>query len=245
MHSSEPPHEIHRQNLELARRTHRIHILTTLLILTYTTITAVQAFLLWATYRESQRVFIASERPYVSLGNRDGKVAAFRQRPDGGAAVEVYFFNAGRTPALNLVINLWSSLPGAKHAPERHIERFADPNGGVLDEVPGPVIPGGGTHTDYLPVNWTPSPDELKAIRNGKSFAIGGTFEYCDQFGNYRCQGFWARYRPPPIDNFVQFAAPACWLPPPTPPYSIIGGKRIRMVTLPPCEKPRRGQILP
>ncbi len=243
--SVEMPQEMHRQNLELARRTHRIHLLTALLILAYTTITAVQAFLLWETYRESERVFIASEKPYVSLGNRDGKVAEIRQQSDGSSAIVVFFFNAGRTPALNLVTNLWSSLRGVKHEPEHHIERFQDPNGGVLDRVPGPVIPGQGTHSDYLPLRWTPSGDELKAVRSGKQFAIGGTFEYCDQFGNYRCQGFWARYRPPPIDDFVQFAAPSCWVPPPTPPSSIIGGKKIQFVALPRCEKPRRGQVLP
>ncbi|HUY20255.1 MAG TPA: hypothetical protein VMV15_13595 [Candidatus Binataceae bacterium] len=243
--SPEPAHEVHRQDFELARRTHRVHILTAILILAYTTITAVQAFLLWDTYRESQRVFVASERPYVSLGNRDGRVAEFRLEPDGSSAVVIYFFNAGRTPALNLVTNLWSSRPGVKQEPQRHIERFKDPAGGVVDSVPGPVIPGQGTHSDYLPLRWTPSVDELKAIRDGKRFAIGGTFEYCDQFGHYRCQGFWARYRPPPVDDFVQYAAPSCWVPPPVPPFSEIGGKKIRMVALPRCEQPRRGQILP
>jgi hypothetical protein len=242
---TEPPHEVHRQNLELARRSHRVHILTAFLILTYTTITAVQAWLLWESYRETQRVFVASEKPYVSLGSRGGRVAEFRQRPDGSSAVVIYFFNAGRTPALNLVTNLWSSLPGVAHEQEHHIERFQDPTGGVVDSVAGPVIPGEGTHTDYLPLKWTPSRDELKAIRSGKRFAIGGTFEYCDQFGHYRCQGFWARYRPPPIDDFVQYAAPSCWVPPPTPPYSEVGGSKIQLIALPRCEQPRRGSVLP
>jgi hypothetical protein len=240
-----PPLEAHRQNLEVARRSHRVQVLTALLVLAYTSITAIQAFLLWETYRETQRTFIAAEKPYVSLGNRDGKVAEIHLEPDGSSAVMIFFFNAGRTPALNLVTNLWSSLPGVKHEPENHIERFKDPAGGILDNVPGPVIPGEGTHTDYLPLRWTPSREELKAIRNGKRFAIGGTFEYCDQFGHYRCQGFWARYRPPPIDDFVQYAAPSCSVPPPTPPYSEINGTRIQMVALPRCEQPRRGQILP
>ncbi len=243
--SAELPHEIHRLNFELARRTHRVHLLTALLIFAYTTITAAQAFLLWATYRETQRAFIASEEPYVSLGNRDGRVAEFRQQPDGGIAVMIFFFNAGRTPALNLVTNLWSSMAGVKREPDRHIERFKDPNGGVLDNVPGPAIPGQGTHTAYLPLQWTPSRAELKAIRDGKRFAIGGTFEYCDQFGHYRCQGFWARYRPPPIDDFTQYAAPACEVPEPSPPVSQIGGKKIQMIAIPRCEQPRRGQILP
>ena len=172
-------------------------------------------------------------------------MAEFRQESDGSSSIVIYFFNAGRTPALNLVTNLWSSRPGVKQEPQRHIERFKDPSGGILDRVPGPTIPGQGMHTDYLPLRWTPSPDELKAIRGGKQFAIGGTFEYCDQFGHYRCQGFWARYRPPPIGDFVQFAAPACWVPPPTQPFSEIGGKKIQMIALPRCEQPPRGQVLP
>ncbi len=235
--SSTPPSGEDRGDYDLARKTHRIHIITALLILAYTTITAVQAFLLWATYRETRRAFVASEEPYVSLGNRNGRVAEFRRSADGSIAIVIYFFNAGRTPALNFVTNLWSSLPGITHEHERHIERFRDPNGGVIQNMPGPVMAGEASHRAYLPPRWTPKPEDFKAIQTGKQFSIGGTFEYCDQFGNYRCEGFWARYRPPPINDFVQFAAPPCWLPPSTPPVAKVIGQKVQMIAIPRCER--------
>jgi hypothetical protein len=232
-------HVLHALGYELARRSHRVSLITAAFVLAYTTITAIQAFLLYQSYRESQRAFVASERPYVSLGDRDGRIAEFRTDRSGRTALVVYFYNAGHTPALNFIANIWTSKPGAARAPERHIERVENPATGVVETVPGPAIPGQATRLEYAPGQLTPSSDEISLIRAGKEFSVGGTFEYCDEFGDYRCQGFWARYQPPPIDGFVQFAAPPCWLPPESG-HQANSAEKSAVKVLKRCEQPHR-----
>ena len=230
---------LHALGYELARRSHRVSLMTAGFVLAYTTITAVQAFLLYKGYQESQRTLIATERPYVSLGDRDGKIAEFRVGPSGRTALVVYFYNAGRTPALNFIANIWTSKTGVKRTPSRHIERIENPSTGVIETVPGPAISGMATHLEYTPVRWTPSGAEIATIRDGKEFSVGGTYEYCDEFGNYRCEGFWAHYEPPPIDTFVQFAAPPCWLPPESD-TRFDPGEKLAVKVLKRCEQPHR-----
>jgi hypothetical protein len=239
-----PMHDLHGEivhplGYELARRSHRVSLVTATFVIVYTTITAVQAFLLYKGYLESQRTFISSERPYVSLGNSSGKIAEFRVSPDGRTALVVYFYNAGRTPALNFIANIWTTQKGIKRTPSRHIERIENPTTGVVETVPGPAIPGLATHLEYAPERWTPSGAEIGAIREGQEFSIGGTYEYCDEFGNYRCEGFWARYEPPPIDAFIQFAAPPCWLPPQSD-FTVYPGEKVAVKVLQRCEQPHR-----
>jgi hypothetical protein len=162
--------------------------------------------------QQSREFFEASQRPYVTPGTRDGKVAEFKnsERP----FVALFFSNAGSTPALNFTLNLWGSFGSAKGRLEYlHLNRYkVDPPDAVIGfrVTRSTTIPGNSTHVAYLPKERAAalSKDQLEQVRSAKrSFHVLGTYEYCDQFGKYTIANYGAEYSPE-VEAFIPSVVP-------------------------------------
>jgi hypothetical protein len=150
--------------------------------------------------------FKAAQRPYVSLGGRDGKIGnLMTETVEGKPVIALYFYNGGQSTALNFRVHIGATIPGTvtpglSRAKFPHIHRYGISSGGVIGEI----ISNGETnfglaaqaeHVEYIldpALLWTP---EQLHDANGE-FAIGGDVEYCDEFGTYHCQGWGAEYKP-------------------------------------------------
>lgn len=234
-----------RLRTELRNPRFYIEILALVVVAIYTSFT----YLNWTTAIDQLQT---SERPYVSIGQADGTLAKFSPSSDGKAAIALFFTNAGHSPALNFLVNAGlAGLPprfGKGSIEERHLERFQSlgsptmPFHGILSSASGTDIPGQSTHREYLVSKWTLTSEEVKGIKTGKYpfFEVFGDFEFCDQFGEYRCREFSLRYVPSPVDAFVSGPLPVrdCFLMPSVPPP-----EPVPMKVLHRCEQPGERKI--
>jgi hypothetical protein len=167
-----------------------------------------------------------SERANIGFGSPDGKFVDYiaPKRGEKKGALIIHFRNTGNFGASSVLINAYSMISsrvnwGGRHLlryiieyPKGYFETMADADGGDV-AAHGPFdVPLGDT--------WVPTPSEWSQIQRGKwlhgaGFSVFGTFEYCDNFAQYHCNGFDARYVPPPVDKFVQESTTPCFVGPP------------------------------
>lgn len=145
-----------------------------------------------------------TERPSVSLGDTEGKLAEFQKLPDGRWTVLMYFQNSGRSPAFNFLANFHTSLK--RDGLDRHLFRFRK-NVGYMEEGDrgSANIPANSLYKKYLSPESELSEEEHQLVTDpAKSnlLFIFGTMEYCDQFGTFHCDGFQMLYNPA-LKNFI------------------------------------------
>lgn len=187
-----------------------------------------------------------SQRPFVSFGKPDGRLLDYikPQQNDKKGSIILYFQNTGSAPAQNLLINAYSSLPPNEKGDDRHLYRFRIYFKGQpvsISYMGGTSLGASSIHSQPLDEKWVPTPEQWSLIKSGKwngTFRIAGTFEYCDSWGQYRCEAFAAHYQPPPIDNFIAAPPlPQCFVHAPDP-SEMAKGADYRAEPLPTCEQP-------
>lgn len=165
----------------------------------YTTVAALQLGTTRDTLKELQIQFRASERPYVGLGNHEGKIAEFVPQPDirGAHWVVLHFFNSGHAPALNFNVRYWTTYNTVFPQPQwPQVQRFRNEVTGKIQVMGGgTTIPGQSEYVFYVGPQGLPSKEQLERLRStGEQFYVMGTFDYCDQFGKFHCDGYAATY---------------------------------------------------
>lgn len=196
--------------------------------------------------KETQQEFTAHQRPYVSLGRKDGTLAEFVEpkSPKGGRiGLKIYLQNGGQPPALTPNIGILTGMvlgyangtwdvPYALKIvqPFQPLLRYGDTNGGGGSNGNGSIPP----QSEYIAwVNDLLTPEELNSMRVGRrSLELSGRLEYCDEFGRYSCRGFTIFFNGPPINAFSEVGEEDCAMIYFYPP------RRSDQTYLPPCEQP-------
>jgi len=232
-------------NLLLSRETYRLNrvggfvvFLTFLAVVAYTEFTREGNDL-------TRQSIEASERPYVSLGNRDGKIAEFMP---GDAVIKMYFFNSGQGPALDFIAFTMPEKGHLRSSAIPHLERYREetiqPDGTTVDSLSEQTagagdIPGQAVHVEYI--------QRAKPVA---SIWVHGIVMYCDLFGTYHCDPFGAYYSQG-IDDFVAAASKDankwfCGGPMSDPaPDTITKGTRLHKTPLSRCRQPDETEIRP
>jgi hypothetical protein len=192
------------------KRHFALGVVTAGVVTIYTTIAALQWWAMYTANRQSADNFTASQRPYVSLGTKDGIVGYFDRNTDP-VKIILYFHNGGNLPALRF--NLFDVEPPnqKRQLPPQNMARVKMSNGGFM------YIAGLQTinRDSDLSESW-PTPIKLKDIEDadthpdGMPLTLYGRFEYCDEFGEYTCRDFILSYRPRDKAGFSVNATSDC-----------------------------------
>jgi hypothetical protein len=189
-----------------------------------------------------------SQRPYVSLGRKDGTLAEFVEprNPQSGqrGGMKIYFQNGGQSPALTTNVGFltgvvltningkWQTPAGLKSQEVFHnLLRYRDNKGGSGEYTgSGSIAP----QSEYVAfVSELLTQEQLNSMAKGEStLMLQGMIEYCDGFGRYYCRQFTLFFDGPPINAFSEHDEFSCadWYryPPRQPGQTY----------LPPCEQP-------
>ena len=174
-----------------------------------------QACMTQQALKETQNEFASSQRPYVSLGRKDGTLAEFVEPKDPHSGeqvgIKLYLQNGGQSPALtpNVSITMSILINGTKtqvvgpKSSFQHLLRYRDANGSMyLPAAPGSIPP----QSEY--VRLMPgimSEEQLESILQGRGLMLlSGFLEYCDEFGQYSCRMFDLYFQGPPINSFSE-----------------------------------------
>jgi len=170
-----------------------------------TIFTMIAALGVWAQYgtldqtlQETRADFRASERPYVSMGRKDGSVGNFivPSSPQKGG-IAFYFHNSGHLPALRFNVQPFDGT----HS-ELHMARIQDVKTGKIRLLSGEKDILGDSDSVAIYDKSVP-PEMLKLIKSGQHpFSVKGMFEYCDDFGLYVCSYFETQYIADPLWAF-------------------------------------------
>jgi hypothetical protein len=185
-----------------ARATIVLEVIGILVVAAYTTIAGLQ-------WKQSADNFVASQRPYVSMGKRDGAIGEFidSSAPKGDAGIMLYFHNGGNLPASRFNVQL-SAVSG--NTVEEHMGRLKGKRTGVIAYLNGlKTIARDSDDKEFFP-NWVPQSDVTAVKAGTKPLSLTGMFEYCDEFGEYVCRHFMLRYDPKPIDGFNLIGTTEC-----------------------------------
>jgi hypothetical protein len=199
----------------LQRRNFRLGVITVVLVFVYTTVAAFQWCAMLNANNNATKALQTAERPYVALGDRDGRVGDFVKTDSGiPIALKLYFFNSGHEPATNVTINLFAFGPGLSQFRPQHIERWKmvgpsipvrNPGGGSFGNQ-AITIPGESAYTLYRGGKWMPDSATFQLLDSEiakREFEPEGTIEYCDRFGEYHCMAFGDRYLGVPFHIFI------------------------------------------
>lgn len=139
--------------------------------------------------RDSRTTFEESQRPYVSIGKRDGTIGNFSElaNANGNVAVVLYFHNGGNLPASRFNPRLFAPT-GPTPETQLHMARLT--NSQTTLYINGlKEIARDSDDTESFP-DWISAADVVAAKAGKKIIPVNGFFEYCDEFGNYTCREF-------------------------------------------------------
>jgi len=158
----------------------------------------------------AQKTFEVTQQASVTLGNKDGIVAEFRNshNPKVKDGLAIYFQNSGHMPAKfkwginqTFVENPDTNVP--VEAPRfEPMKRTRNKKTGAITETWSTDGSIGGESVrevaaEYLPPQFV---DYLATTNRG--FRVNGTFEYCDELGRYACRDFSLEYQHLPFGTF-------------------------------------------
>jgi len=180
-----------------------------------------------------------TQRAYVSLGSKSGKLAEFGNGEKGKRIVIVHLVNSGLSTARHLVVHFATEAPhGFTFGFHRH--RFRSPGGGIMTSNSGIEIDlaGGAEHIEYLTEPTSLIGEEATNPRG--LFEVHGEIEYCDIFGGYHCDQFSVRYMPSPIADFTAGFRFKCAIEKPDERafHGVEDGKPATFTEIEPCEQP-------
>lgn len=146
--------------------------------------------------------FVASQRPYVSIGTKDGTLGNFSEiaNAQGKLTVFLHFHNGGNLPASRFNVQLFAAT-GPTPESELHMARLKGTKGNsTVMYINGlKEIPRDSDDTESFP-NWISQTEVLAARGSKKIIPLIGFFEYCDEFGNYVCRKFLINFDGPTND---------------------------------------------
>jgi hypothetical protein len=186
-------------------------------------------------------------RPEIVFGLSNGSVADYipPTRGQQKGTILIHFRNTGDEPSPNTLFNAYSDLLPSDKGEIRHLLRYR----AFYKGQPSGLVGGGGTdiasQAQYdLPLDqkWVPNPAQWRNIENRRQryggFRVQGTFEYCDQWGVWRCDTFFTSYDPN-LRKFVSTTMPpmGCEYTTEAADYLAMGAD-YRAEILPPCEQP-------
>jgi len=122
-------------------------------------------------------------------------------------SIVVNFFNAGRTPASHVAINIWNPVISV-HGQPLFLERYKmEPDNAIysISALGQSVIPPNTVFSETLLGQMLPSANLFKQIdaKDSKNtYVVSGTVSYCDVFGVFRCDTFAYRYSPNTAGHF-------------------------------------------
>ncbi|HKV53552.1 MAG TPA: hypothetical protein VJN94_02825 [Candidatus Binataceae bacterium] len=191
--------------------------------------------------RVARENFEAAQRPYVGLGDRAGVIGRFQgvEKSWGYPQLALFFYNSGHTPALKFTVVMrdpQGKKIGAEFGRYRHRNGQVGicgtgvtiaPESGTAYRIPPPAVPSGTAFSQML--------------KDGQSFGLYGFAEYCDEFGQFHCEGFTLAYTPrseewnpgisiPCRTSFMSDPQPAC--------MTITNDKNDTLLALSRCEQP-------
>lgn len=170
--------------------------------------------------RETRSDFEATERPVLGLGRKDGVVAEFAvpnaASLDRYVGLRIYVENSGPSAALTPNLQVYRPplvifakgqkpmrplAPAAGTQPPTHLLRVRN-KGGALETVGGgaPIAPG--SERMYSFPDLLTKQEYESMVAGGRTMLLNGFCEYCDEFGNYRCQQFTLYYQGAPFNAF-------------------------------------------
>jgi hypothetical protein len=181
------------------------------------------------TLEETRLDFKASERPYVSIGNKEGTIGNFIIPKAGKAGIVLFFHNSGHLPALRFNVQLLP--PGTSIS---HMARvLQDVNTGATGYIAGQKDISGDSDAASI-VHDVIDPATMAIIKKGDQRAqLSGMFEYCDDFGNYTCRTFDVEYITESLNAFNLIRIQQCTYRYPSFP-TLRPGEQL----VPPCETP-------
>jgi hypothetical protein len=162
--------------------------------------------------RISREAFLTSQRPFITIGRKDGVLADFLMPddPHNGAAIVIYFQNNGHLPAKfnwGLTTDIAVVMPSADIPPIKathpfgRMTRTRSKKNGSINYSTGAVMLGGDAM--YVGDAASIPADTIDKLKHrGQTIMINGAFEYCDALGNYSCREFNLYYQEFPIRRF-------------------------------------------
>lgn len=206
--------------------------LTLLFVGAYTVITILLLCQSKKANENAQRAFITSQQANVTIGRPDGTVAdiVWPKGKTGKAGLVVYFQNSGHMPAkFNWGVRdgIIAVLPSFDHPNDGtkdiifRAERVFDPMWRVKTKGGGFSWSGTITiagNSSYHGVFWELPKERMQQLIDMDSktgterrpFTTGGTFEFCDGFGNRMCRNFYLSYQGEPYNGFALDSEDEC-----------------------------------
>jgi hypothetical protein len=110
-------------------------------------------FFLYFQLQDGREIFEASQRPYVSIGDKHGKVGEMVFPDDRRDEVDVrlHFHNAGRLPALRFNLQV---MKATGITTEQHMLRMTDSSERMIMYMAGMTTIGGDSEIDQIAENW-------------------------------------------------------------------------------------------
>jgi hypothetical protein len=187
---------------------------------------------LWYTKQalnDGRRVFEATQRPLVSLGRKDGKLADFVLDPNVPArnvGIKIYLQNGGQSAALSpnlgllplgLVLNgigTGQSRPPLMPIAQNmfhQLSRTADKEGryGTNGALESASVAPQSEYVYYFPDQITREQYE-DMVQGRRAYLLWGRCEYCDALGNYTCHMFSLFWQGPPVNEFTKMTETNC-----------------------------------
>jgi hypothetical protein len=236
----------YRDSTNFQRRNFIVGLITLFVLFAYTAIN----YCLYGTTKaqlEANAIqFLASQRPYVVLGDPWGTLAEVQEIKDK-PFIALHFVNTGNSTASHFAVQtiIWvpNGTPVVEHA-WGHRQRWIDSDYAMSTTSMGPTVNLGAKaeYTEYLPVG-NNTREQLTTAFAGQDWEgtmVDGQMEYCDIFGQYRCENFNLVYKPS-IGKFIPAISNtgvACTNPNPTDIDNAALETRLGRHQIPPCEQP-------
>lgn len=153
----------------------------------------------------------AQQRPYLSLGRKDGTLAEFVEPkssdPKERIGLKIYLQNGGDAPALTPNVGLLNAIivglpaQGLGIHTFQHLLRYRDKDG--VQGGMGASIPPQSEQVVFI--QDLLSQEQMNSMHKGDTtLFFQGILEYCDEFGRYSCRQFSLSFDGPPINAFSE-----------------------------------------
>lgn len=154
---------------------------------------------LWKSTKAANEIakssFEIGQRPYITLGNKDGVFADIKETEDqdGWVNIIIHLQNSGRLPARVCVSTegtAWPILGTARFGQSNMLMREKGKDSTGFMEIHGTACPTIGGESAYNYVIKEPFKQNIwNAIKSTKTsqIVISTYIQYCDQFGRYVC----------------------------------------------------------
>jgi hypothetical protein len=199
--------------------------------------------------KDGRKAFEATQRPSVSIGRKDGKIAEFAvpssDVADPNVGIRIFVQNGGQSAALTpnlglLPLNVTFSGIGTPPSKPPVVPLMQNDFHHLVRYTSSKSLPGGDTSSIAPQSEYSfvfrdqVTRETYDSLMQGKSLLlISGICEYCDLLGNYTCRWFSLSWRGPPFNEFSKDGETDCALLYSYPPKAMPDQRYLL-----PCEQP-------